>query len=94
MFVNPTPGAASPGQPALDSPRDNIPFDGVIFNSGNTPGFNFDELRIGTTYADVTPVPEPAAGMLCAALAWLVAARRRRARAGRTDPPRTAPAIH
>jgi hypothetical protein len=79
MFVNPAPGAASPGQPALDASRDNVPFDGVIFNSGNTPGFNFDELRIGATYADVTPVPEPAAGTLCGAIAWLVAARRRSA---------------
>lgn len=33
----------------------------VVFNRAGTPGVTYlDELRIGTSWADVTPVPEPA----------------------------------
>ena len=38
----------------------------------------FDELRIGTTFADVAPVPEPAAASLLALGALLAGIRRRR----------------
>jgi hypothetical protein len=45
-------------------------------------GWIFDELRVGTTWADVTPtavVPEPSAGLLLLLSGALVAARFRRA---------------
>lgn len=37
----------------------------------------FDELRIGTSFADVTGIPEPGLGLLLAAGAGLIARRRR-----------------
>lgn len=51
--------------------------------TGNSPtAIWVDELRIGTTWADVVPVPEPAtAGGLGLAVAGLVVAMRRRAKA-------------
>lgn len=56
-------------------------------SSSSTSGLNLgasqfavDEIRIGTTYGDVTPiaVPEPTSGALCLVGAGLLAARRRR----------------
>lgn len=44
---------------------------------------DFDELRIGQAYADVTPVPEPASAMLTAFGAVLLASRRRQPRDAR-----------
>lgn len=42
-------------------------------------GFNLDELRVGTTWADVTPIPEPATiGMLGLGALVTIMARRMR----------------
>jgi hypothetical protein len=40
-------------------------------SSGMTAGdfYNIDELRVGTSFADVVPVPEPGTWAFCAALA-------------------------
>lgn len=55
----------------------------VITAAGNPIGNNFtgtfDEVRIGDTYADVTPIPEPATLLLATLGGLLVIGRRRRA---------------
>jgi len=66
LYVNPTPGAAQPGTPSAT----------LVYNIGNQNGLgiatyngaeaNFDEIRGGTTWAYVTPVPEPSAFVLAA----------------------------
>jgi hypothetical protein len=50
---------------------------GAAVNNQVPPGVTFDELRVGTNYADVTPVPEPAAlGLLTLTAAGLLSRRR------------------
>jgi len=85
FFANPTPGTALPATPTLTF---NIPegeladtLTSIRMQSGEGAGtatpFLFDELRGGGSFADVAPVPEPAAlGLLGAA--GLLALRRRR----------------
>jgi hypothetical protein len=49
-------------------------------NTVGTPAFQFDELRVGTTWADVTPIPEPTAvGLFGLGLLTLFARSRNRA---------------
>lgn len=87
LFVNPTPGGALPATPdatfAIPETSFADTFTSIRLQSGEggvgsaTP-FSFDELRGGGSFADVAPVPEPAAlGLLGAAA--LLALRRRRA---------------
>jgi hypothetical protein len=53
-------------------------FDGVTLAHGDNRTFTFDEIRVGSGFASVTPVPEPAAWMLLGCgLALLPALRRR-----------------
>ena len=82
LYVNPTPGAAPPTGgvtfSGLDMPLLNplIEFIGATDNRPVT--YDFDELRIGSTYAAVAPtVPEPTA-IAAAAAALGLALRRRR----------------
>jgi hypothetical protein len=64
LFVNPTAlGGTAPTTPnatltTLDLNPGGGPVDFVTLEFGGT-AFSFDEIRIGTTYAAVTPVPEP-----------------------------------
>ena len=61
LFVNPTLGV-EPGSADVSINNVNaFSFDTIRIQSGNTgnPTFAFDELRIGTSYSDVAPVPEP-----------------------------------
>ena len=82
FFANNTPGTT----PTTPTVTFSIPegsfastFNNLRFQSGNQAA-NFDEVRIGTTYADVSPVPEPASvGVLGAAVLALAGLRRRRA---------------
>ncbi len=46
------------------------------YSATGTPTVEFDELRIGTSYADVTPVPEPGTVLALVALAGALALRR------------------
>lgn len=86
LFVNPTPGGALPATPdatfAIPEASFANTFTSIRLQSGEGAGtatpFSFDELRGGGSFADVAPVPEPAAlGLLGAAA--LLALRRRRA---------------
>jgi hypothetical protein len=83
LYVNPTPGDASP--------TGGVSFTGVDMRPGvptlmlqgllaDTPvRHGFDELRIGTTYGEVAPlVPEPASGAVAILLALFTASRRPR----------------
>jgi hypothetical protein len=87
LFVNPTtltePGVVSATQNA-DSGTSAISFFTMrISNLETTDQYRFDELRIGTTWGDVTAVPEPATyGMILGSLvmAAVVWSRRRRTR--------------
>lgn len=79
LFVNPSSlGGLAPLTPdatvAIDS---TFGFKSVAWYAGRDPGFgSLDELRIGTTFASVTPIPEPAAlGLLVPAGALLLRRR-------------------
>jgi hypothetical protein len=84
LYVNPTPGAAAPSggvtYSGLDMPITNplLSFEGAA--TSQQVAHQFDELRIGDSYAAVAPaVPEPAAAAWVVAAAALIALRRRRA---------------
>lgn len=86
LWVNPTPGSSEPALASADAVKigERGGFNGIRvaagFNSGSqiTATGWIDEVRIGTTWADVTPVPEPGSVGLfsVASLLWL---KRRRA---------------
>ena len=63
LYVNPTPGAASPdGGLSTSTALDLGSYTHVGISGGNGLGINsarLDEVRIGTTYADVTPFQGP-----------------------------------
>ncbi len=86
LFVN--PGSTEPGVAYLSTQASNIsglnairPFAGGT--SGSIPAAigSFDELRVGTSFADVSAIPEPASFAALAGLGvlGLAASRRRRA---------------
>jgi hypothetical protein len=93
MWINPDPstfGGADPGGGTIiNNPngtdigsnviRSIILRQGNIATNANPAGVIADELRVGTSYADVTPIPEPAsaAALGIAALAALGVRRRR-----------------
>ena len=64
FWLNPTPGAGSPGGATLSLTTAQLPTASIAINSigllgGNTGGATFDEIRVGATWADVAPIPEP-----------------------------------
>jgi len=62
LYLNPTPGGTEPLTGTVKSDVDSGVISGVeIFSSG---AFSIDEIRIGDTFADVTPVPEPSTAIL------------------------------
>ena len=79
LWVNPTAGAASP--PVTPDATVGLTVGSItgiqLVTSGN---YSFDEVRIGTTYADVTPaVPEPATlGLVAIGAIGLLLLKRRR----------------
>lgn len=77
LYVNPTPGGPEPAAGAVKSNSNVGPVTGLTIYS--TGAFSIDEIRVGTTFADVTPaVPEPSASLVCCLAAAAVALRRRR----------------
>ena len=83
LWVNPTSlGAGAPGTATATLSLTAFSFDTFRIQSGGTEKLDVDELRFGTTYADVTPlaIPEPATAMLLAfggAMAWFVRLKQR-----------------
>jgi hypothetical protein len=84
VFVNPSPAAlgnnaSTPTTPNLTySAEFNTPSNVFSLQYGNGGGYLIDELRVGGTWADVTPVPEPMSLFAAAALgAGLLRLRRR-----------------
>jgi hypothetical protein len=79
LYLNPQPGAPEPATPSASLINLNVNFLNIVSLTG--PGaVGYDSLRIGTTYADVTPVPEPAAASLLIAVGGIGALFRRNLR--------------
>ena len=77
LYLNPQPGAPEPAVPATS--QINIDVGTINRVELDGPGaYTFDELRIGTTYADVTAVPEPSTLLLLAVSALRLLGRRTR----------------
>lgn len=87
LYVNPTglgtgaaPSSADFTQNVTGVSDSLLAFDQVAFNGNFSFDNKFDELRIGETWADVSPVPEPSTLIaLIGGMFLLVARRRRRA---------------
>ena len=62
----------------------------VLLRQSPTPDMSLDELRVGTSWAEVTPVPEPL-GLAAVAAAGLLPRRTRRRWAHRTQPDEAGP---
>jgi hypothetical protein len=77
LYVNPTPGAPEPAAGIVKNDADFGLVQGLTIYS--TGAMRIDELRVGQTFADVTPVPEPTSLGL-AALAVLAHCRIERRR--------------
>lgn len=83
LFVNPLIGQSEPGVAPIAQMEVNLPrLNTIGFTSGfSGTEFIFDELRIGSTYADVTPVPEPTSLLLLSTAGAVLAGSRRRRKA-------------
>jgi hypothetical protein len=83
LWMNPDPstfGAASaPTATETDSTADSVAtIASILLRQSPAPSMTVDEIRLGTSWADVTTVPEPASlGLLCVAGSALMARRRR-----------------
>lgn len=81
LYVNPTIGGGTPTTASANAGR-NITlanFDKIRVAGQNAVDYTFDEFRIGSTFDDVTPIPEPSAILLsCLAAAGLLGCFHRR----------------
>jgi len=67
LYVHPTPGSGEPAVAAATlTSLDLGTFVGVSISTGAAATWSLDEIRIGATFADVTPVPEPSTALLAA----------------------------
>ena len=86
LYVNPTPGGTEPVTAGADiTSLASFQINRLDIAAGYTTGGAsttakgwFDEIRMGTTYADVTPIPEPSTMALFGGAAALLLLRRRR----------------
>jgi hypothetical protein len=77
LYANPTPGGPEPAAGAVKTGSDLGAVTGLTLYS--TGAFSVDEIRVGTTFADVTPaVPEPSAPLFCGLVAATASLRRTR----------------
>jgi hypothetical protein len=85
LYVNPTPGAAEPVAGVVKNNSNVGNVSGLTIYS--TGAFSIDELRLGETFADVTPIPEPAATVMAlwAAVGLIGTVRRTAMRSDATD---------
>jgi len=75
LYVNPTPGQPEPATGIVKNTSVSTMTGFTIYSTG---AFSVDELRLGETFADVTPVvPEPVAGAGLALAGTILLARRR-----------------
>ena len=77
LYINPAPGGPEPTSGLVKTVNAGPLSALQIYSTG---AFSFDEPRVGESYADVTPIPEPSAWSLAAvalACLWLLARRRR-----------------
>jgi hypothetical protein len=76
VYVNPTPGLAEPASADATKSDSNV---GTISVLGLDTGGSFkaDEIRIGTTFADVVPTPEPTSLLLLVLICFPMLLRRR-----------------
>jgi hypothetical protein len=78
MWVNPPLDETLLGAPDATQMQPHFNINSVRLSTGtNSVGYQFDEFRMGDTFADV--VPEPAASGAALVAAGLLALRRRRA---------------
>jgi hypothetical protein len=77
LYVNPVPGGPEPGAGLVKNNSNLNTASGLTLYS--TGAFSIDEFRLGETFADVTPVPEPASVLLAAWIAVAALRARRRA---------------
>ncbi len=86
LWVNPNLAEGMPGDgaafaDAFGQLNPSLMGSDVIIRGGGSFIGRFDEIRVGTTYADVVPVPEPAVyGFGLATLALIIGLRSKRAR--------------
>lgn len=87
LYMNPSPGQAEPATPDAVKADSDV---GAVSAVGmfSTGAFSLDEIRIGETFADVAPVPEPTSALFSPLLVLAMGARplrkarrRRRSRA-------------
>ncbi|NLF39624.1 hypothetical protein GX586_09280 [bacterium] len=79
LYVNPAIGGAAPTTPdaTLTFSTNGFYFREITWNPNNSAAQGWlDEVRLGDTFGDVAPVPEPAGVILLALSAAAVAARR------------------
>ena len=76
LYVNPTPGAAEPSSGLVKNDANLGVVNGLTIYS--TGAFSVDAIRLGDTFADVTPVPEPGvAAITCVGVCLLLGGRGR-----------------
>ena len=60
LFLNPAPGGADPTNPIATKSDVNFgSIDALGIENGVNSVWSFDEIRIGDTYLDIAPIPEP-----------------------------------
>jgi hypothetical protein len=82
LYVNPIPGAPEPAAGVVKNNSNVGDVAGLtIYSTGE---FSIDEFRLGDTFADVTPIPEPASVVMAL---WAVLSATWAIRMGRAGMP-------